>query len=136
MAKKIVAGKKVESLGKRIFTVPPGGRGEQAVVLQFDKPVTYQVVKLEVKGLPATWKGKKITWLNRWGVMSKAGKYVGSVRYTVFVPRSRRKDAQFVYKDDKGLHADKTPMYEGKRRGRTGMVQVEFNRGDPGVGYT
>ena len=135
MAKHIVQ-KKVKSWRNTIFTILPAGRGEKKVMLHFGRPTRYKVVKLEVKDLPPRdKKRKKITWMNNWGVMSASGRYVESVKYTVFLPPPPRKNAQLVYHDRKGLHEDKTPKYRGKKAPRAGMVQVEFTTGDPGVGY-
>jgi hypothetical protein len=126
--------KKVKSWRSTIFTVPPPAK---KVLLYFGRPVRYKVVKLDLKDLPARDRnGKKITWVNNWGVMSASGGYVENVRYTVFLPAPPRKNAQFVYRDRKGLHRDKTPKYRGRKSPRTGMVQVEFTTGDPGAGWT
>jgi hypothetical protein len=134
MAKHIVP-KKVKSWRKTIFTVAPPAK---KVVLHFGRPVRYEVVKLDLKDLPPRdRKGKKIAWVNNWGVMSSPDRYVENVRYTVFLPPPppSRKNAQFVYRDRKGLHYDKTPKYKGKKAPRTGMLQVEFDTGDPATGW-
>ena len=133
MAKHIVP-KKVKSWRDTIFTILPPAK---KVVLHFGRAVRYKVVKLDIKDLPSRDKnGKKITWVNNWGVMSPSGGYVENVRYTVFLPPPPSKKAQFVYRDRKGLHHDKIPKYKGKKPPRTGMVQVEFTTGDPGAGWT
>jgi hypothetical protein len=140
MAKRIVPNK-VTASRNTVFTILPGGRREREVTLHFHGPFTGEVVKLDLKGLPGTWKdpkdGKKkpIIWLNRWAVRTKAGKDLKNVRYTVFVPPPPRKNMQFIYMDDQGLHVGRTPMYRGKRSPRAGKRQVEFNRGDPAAGY-
>ena len=133
MAKHIVPSK-VTTRDHKIFTVGRAASGEQTILLHFGRKVGYRVVKLSVKDLPPRAKdGKKITWVNNFGVMTESGSYVKNVRYTVFL--RARKRGMFVYRDRKGLHKDKTPKYKGKKPSRTGMVQVEFNTGDPAAGW-
>jgi len=133
MAKHIVP-KKVKSWRNTIFTVPPPAK---KILLHFGHAVRYKVVKLDLKDLPPRdRKGKKIAWMNNWGVVAPSGRYVENVRYTVFLPPPPRKNAQFVYRDRKGLHTDKTPKHKGKKPPRTGMLQVEFTTGDPAYGWT
>jgi hypothetical protein len=133
MAKHIVPGK-VTTRDHKIFTVGKAASGEQPVVLHFGRKVGYRVVKLSVRDLPPRDKdGKKITWVNNFGVMTESGSYVKSVRYTLFL--RARKHGTFIYRDRKGLHKDKTPKYRGKKPARPGMVQVEFNTGDPAAGW-
>jgi len=91
------------------------------------------VVKLSVRDLPPKDKdGRKVIWINNFGVMDASRKYVKSVRYTVFL--RARKNMRFVYYEHGRLKADKTPRYKGSKPSRSKMVQVDFNTGDPGVG--
>jgi hypothetical protein len=146
MAKRIIAGKKVKSYRNTVFTVPPGRPGDKAVMLHFGRAVGYDVVNLDTRGFPRRdRKGNKIIWVAGWGVTlkatgspksRKAPKFVRKVRYTAFVPRPRRKPVQWVCYDGRKLSYIPGPKYRGKKPPRAGMVQVEFNTGDPGVGYT
>lgn len=134
MAKHIIQGK-VSTRDHKIFTVKKVGASERDILLHFGRRVSYKVVKLNVKDLPyKDKKKKKITWINNFGVMDASGRYVKSVKYTVFLPAW--KNASFIYHDNRGLKRDKTPAYRGRKPARTGMVQVDFNTGDPGVGWT
>jgi len=133
MAKQTIEGK-VQTRDHRIFTVQRAADSEQDVLLDFGMTVNYQVVKLAIADLPPEdTDGKKITWINNWGVIDTSGNYVESVNYTVFLPA--RANATFVYYDRGGLKRDKTPVVKGARRARSGMVQVDFDTGDPAGGY-
>lgn len=133
MPKTIIEGK-VESSNQRIFTVHKVGASEQDIQLHFDAAVDYRVVKLDVDDLPVKDKdGHHITWINNFGIMDSSGEYVGSVNYTVFLPA--KGNAQFIYQDRAGLKEDKTPRETGSKPAKPGKVQVDFNTGDPGVGW-
>ena len=135
MAKHIIKDK-VKPWRQTTFRLGKGAGSEQEVVLHFGRRVKYQVVKLSTSDLPPRDRdGKKITWINNFGVMDSKGKYVESVNYTVFLPAPKSKTATFVYHDHGGLHSGKTPRYKGSRPPRPGMVQVDFNTGDPGAGW-
>lgn len=133
MAKNIIPGK-VSTQDNVEFTVQAVGHSEQNIILVFDSVTQYRVVKLDVNDLPSRdEKNKPITWINNFGIMDAAGNYVPSVNYTVFLPA--RANASFIYKDAGGLKTDKTPAAKGRKPERPGMVQVDFNTGDPAVGW-
>jgi hypothetical protein len=133
MAKNIIQGK-VDTQDNIVFTVHKVGASEEDILLQLDGAVTYQVVKLNVNDLPSEdTDKKKITWINNFGVMDSSGNYVENVHYTVFLPA--RAHASFIYHDKGGLKKNKTPIARGGKPERPGMVQVDFNTGDPGVGW-
>lgn len=134
MAKRILK-EKVRTRDHKIFAVRRAADSEQDILLHFGRAVKYQVVKLDVRDLPSTdWDGRKITWINNFGVRDTSGRYVRNVRYTVFLRRPRKKDAAFFTYDHRGLRQIKTPMYEGSKPPRSGMIQVDFTTGDPGIG--
>lgn len=135
MAKHMIKDK-VKPWRQTTFRVWREARSEQEVVLHFGRKVEYRVVKLSVKDLPPEDKdGTKITWINNFGVIGSRGNYVEGVKYTVFLPAPKSKNATFVYHDHRGLHSDKTPKYKGSKPARSGMVQVDFSTGDPGAGW-
>jgi hypothetical protein len=134
MAKHILK-EQVRTRDHKIFAVQKAAASEQDILLHFGREVKYQVVKLDVRDLPSKDEdGRKITWINNFGVRDASGKYARNVRYKVFLRRPRKKDAAFFTYDHRGLHQIKTPMYEGSKPPRSGMVQVDFNTGDPGIG--
>lgn len=133
MAKTVIEGKASTSNNIE-FTVQAVGPSEQNIIIVFDSVTQYQVVKLDVNDLPSTdGDKKKITWINNFGIVDSSGNYVPSVNYTVFLPA--RANASFIYKDAGGLKTNKTPAARGSKPERPGMVQVNFNTGDPGVGW-
>ena len=115
------------------FTVQGVGKTEQDIFVVFDSATSYQVVKLDVNDLPSSDGGKTITWINNFGVVNSSGNYVPSVDYTVFLPAHA--NGSFIYKDKDGLKTNKTPKETGKKPKKPGMVQVDFNTGDPGIGW-
>lgn len=134
MAKQIIEGK-VQTKDNRVFTVQAVTDAEQEILVDFGAAVEYKVVKLDIAGLPPQdTDGKKIGWINNFGIMDSAGNYLESVDYTVFL--AARTNATFVYYDRGGLKRDKTPSSKGTKRARAGMVQVDLNTGDPGIGWT
>lgn len=134
MAKKVV--EVVEPWHHEFFKIRKTTSTEQEVMLHFGRRVSYKVVKLSTKGLPAKGRDKKaIRWINNWGVQDSKGKYVKKVRYTLFLRPARSKKEVFVYKDARGLHWGKTPTYKGRRPPRSGWRQVEFETGDPAAGW-
>ena len=125
---------KVRTSNNRIFTIQKAAASEQDIQLHFDDAIEHTVVKLDAADLPsADAEGNRITWINNWGILDASGNYVENIEYTVFLPA--RENGTFVYQDRSGLKADKKPRAEGKRPAQAGMVQVEFDTGDPGVGY-
>jgi len=133
MEKHVIQGK-VQSSNQKIFTVQAVAASEQDVKLHFDHAIDYEVVKLDIEDLPSQdAQGNKIDWINNFGVMDASGNYVASVNYTVFL--HPRKDARFIYHDQRGLKEDKTPREEGSKPVQPGMVQVDFNTGDPAAGW-
>jgi hypothetical protein len=119
-----------------IFEVEKGDPSEQNVLLHFGREVRFHVVKLSTKGLPTkSPEGKKIHWINNWGVTDSKGKFLKQVRYTVFVRKPRNQNARFVYYYHGRLHWDKTPTYEGSKPARDGWRQVDFEIGDPPGGW-
>ncbi len=136
MAKHIIQGK-VRTRDHKIFAVQKVAASEQDILLDFGSSVNYQVVKLNVEDLPSEdTDGKKITWINNWGIMDSSGNYVESVNYTVFLSPPATENASFIYQDQGGLKRDKSPTAKGSKRARAGMVQVDFNTGDPAAGWT
>ena len=115
------------------FTVQGVAKSEQTIFVVFDDATSYQVVKLDVNDLPSSDGGKTIAWVNDFGVVDSAGHYVPSVDYTVFLPAHA--NGSFIYKDQGGLKTNKTPNETGKKPKKPGMVQVDFNTGDPGIGW-
>ncbi len=135
MAKHIIQGK-VRTHDHKIFTVQKVAASEQDILLHFGRKVNYEVVKLSVRDLPSKdAHGKKITWINNFGVKDSSGKYVKKVKYSVFLPAPKRKSATFIYYDHGRLKWDKTPTAKGRKPARARMVQVDFNTGDPAVGW-
>ncbi len=68
MAKHIIQGK-VRTHDHKIFTVQKVAASEQDILLHFGRKVNYEVVKLSVRDLPSKdAHGKKITWINNFGV--------------------------------------------------------------------
>jgi hypothetical protein len=133
MAKNIIQGS-VSTTDNIVFTVQGVAASEQDILLDFGRPVSYRVVKLDVHDLPLNDTDyKKITWVNNFGVMDASGNYVEGVTYTVFLPAGG--SAKFVHHDKAGLKHDKTPAAKGSKHARSGMVQVDFTTGDPGVGW-
>lgn len=135
MAKTIIQNQ-VETKDNKVFTVKKVADTEEDIIIEFDSVVSYQVVKLSVDDLPRVDSNKKnITWINNFGVMDEKGKkYLDQVSYTVFLPP--RANARFIYQDRRGLKKDKTPGRRGSKPERPGWVQVDFNTGDPGIGWT
>ena len=140
MARKSVPAKKFKSWRNEIFTAPSGKR---PVVVHFGRRVRYEVVMLDTKDFPKRdRKRHPITWLAGWAVVPqgrsspKSRTSAAKAKYTVFVPRPRRKPKQWFYYDGRNVHSIPNPMYHGKKPPRSGMVQVRVNGGDPGVGYT
>ena len=133
MPKRIVKGK-VSTKDERIFTVEKGSASEERVVLDFGRKVKYQVVKLSIKGLPARGgDGKKITWINNFGIKGPSGRYVKRVRYTLFL--RGRPGKTFVYQDHRGLKHDKKPTPHRTKHLPRGWVRVVFTTGDPAAGW-
>ncbi len=133
MAKNIIENK-VVTQDNIEFTVETVAGSEEDILVVFANAVSYKVVKLNVADLPPNDNGKKITWINNFGVMDKNGnKYVDQVSYTVFLPP--KANGRFIYHDKDGLKKNKTPG-PGNRPDRPGWVKVEFDTGDPGVGWT
>ena len=132
MAKTILNGY-VSTSDNITFTVQAVEKSEQDIFVVFDNATDYQVVKLDVNDLPANDGNKKISWVNNFGVMDSSGNYVPSVDYTVFLPANP--NGSFIYKDQDGLKSNKTPKETGKKPKKPGMVQVDFNTGDPGIGW-
>jgi hypothetical protein len=131
--KRIVRGK-VKSEDHRFFTVSGVGRNEERVVLDFGHPVKYRVVKLSIRGLPlADGRGKKITWINNFGVKGASGRYAKRVRYTLFL--RGRPGKTFVYYGAGGLRRDKKPRPHGTKHMPRGWVKVSFSSGDPAAGW-
>ena len=135
MAKTIIQNQ-VETQDNKVFTVKKVAATEEDIIIEFDSVVSYKVVKLSVADLPPVDSNKKnITWINNFGVMDDKGKkYLNQVSYTVFLPP--RANARFIYHDKGGLKKDKTPQPSGSKPVRPGWVQVDFNTGDPGIGWT
>lgn len=135
MAKHVIEGK-VWTRDHKIFHVLRAGGSEQEIVVHFGHRVKYRVVKLTTKDLPPRDKdGKKIKWVNNYGVIDASGNYVRSVLYTVFLLRPLRKSAHFVYWERGRLKRDKEPRRTGSKPPRDGMLQVDFSSGDPGPGW-
>ncbi len=136
MAKNIIQGQVVTNVTGKEFTVNKVGDKELNIIIEFDEVVNYKVVKLDVNDLPPTdSENKDITWINNFGVMDENQEnYIDQVSYTVFLPP--RANARFIYQDRRGLKKDKTPGRRGSKPERPGWVQVDFNTGDPGIGWT
>jgi hypothetical protein len=133
VSKHIIPGK-VQNWDQRIFTIEKVADHELGIVVQFSRRVDYKVVKLSIAGLPTRdTDGKKINWLNNFGVTDSKGRYVNRVHYTVFLPASKEK-MTYVYHDHRGLRHGKAPKAKGTKPAQPGMVQVDFNTGDPAVG--
>ncbi len=133
--KKHVIPGKVHNWANRIFTVDKVGPSEQNVVIQFNHRVHYNVVKLDVRDLPPTdASGHKIVWITNFAVVDARGHFLKRVHYTLFLPELPKR-AHFVYFDHRGLHKDKKPKHKGSKPEQPGMVQVDFDWGDPGGGY-
>ena len=133
-AKHIIKGK-VQNWDRKIFTIEKVAPSEQGIVLQFGRPVRFRVVKLSLEGLPRKDEhGRKITWINNFAVLSSPRHYPKR-HYTVFLPKPPKK-AAFVYYDDRGLHRDKKPKVKGSKPEQPSMLQVDFRKGDPGIGWT
>ena len=82
---------------------------------------------------------KPYIWVNYFNV-KKNGKPLKStdgVTYTVFLPDTyfSQSGYRFVYFDGSSVKTDKTPVRAGTLPERAGMVQVDFNIGDPGTGW-
>ncbi len=129
MAKHKIEGK-VRGWRKTIFRVEKVATTEEDILVHFGHPVEYHVVKLSTQDLP---RSLKIRWINNFGVVDAKGNYVENVKYTVFMPPIP-KNWKFVYYEKGQLKEDKTARWKGNRPARNGMVQVDFTRGDPGIG--
>ena len=135
VVKKHIIKDRVQSWDRKIFTIEKVAGSEEGVVLQFGRPTKHKVVKLDARDLPrADAKGKKIIWINNFAVVDARGRSVKRVRYTLFLPELP-KGAKFVYFDHRGLREDKKPKRKGSKPEQPGMVQVDFNSGDPAGGY-
>ena len=133
MEKHVIQGK-VQTSNQKIFTVQAVAASEQDVQLHFDHAIDHEVVKLDIQDLPSEdAQGNKIVWINNFGVRDASGGYLDRVDYTVFL--RPRKGARFIYHDQSGLKEDKTPREEGSKAVQAGMVQVDFNTGDPAAGW-
>ena len=132
--KKIVKGK-VPRKGKGVFSVRKSGMHGARVFLDLGKSTKFRVVKLSLVGLPQrTNTGKKIKWINNFGIKRESGGYVGRVRYAVFLPY--HKGQKFVYFADGALRYDKTPKPAKAKflpRDRT-WARVTLDFGDPAIG--
>jgi hypothetical protein len=135
MAKTIIQNE-VETQDNKVFTVKKVADTEEDIIIEFENAVSYKVVKLSIADLPpADSKKKNISWINNFGVMDDKGKkYLDQVSYTVFLPP--RAHGKFIYQDKNGLKKDKTPKARGSKPERPGWVQVDFNTGDPAIGWT
>ena len=138
MAKTIIENK-VSTQDNKEFTIQAVANSEQDILVVFDNVVDYTVVKLDIADLPSTdppddKNGKKITWVNNFGIMNKNGtKYLDQVNYTVFLPP--KANGHFIYHAKGALKKDKTPA-PGNRPDKPGWVKVEFDTGDPAIGWT
>jgi hypothetical protein len=135
MAKNIIQNKVVTEDNIE-FTVQKVAGSEEDILIVFAGVVDHKVVKLDVADpdLPRTDNGKKITWINDFGIMDKDGnEYLDQVSYSIFLPP--RANGQFIYQDRGGLKKNKTPG-PGNRPDKPGWVKVEFDTGDPAVGWT
>ena len=138
MAKTIIQDK-VTTQNNREFTIQKVANSEQDILVVFNNVVEYKVVKLDIAGLPSTdpsndKKGKKITWINNFGIMDKNGNhYLDQVNYTVFLPP--KANGHFIYHAKGALKTDKTPG-PGNKPDKPGWVKVEFDTGDPAIGWT
>ena len=66
--------------------------------------------------------------------MNKNGtKYLDQVNYTVFLPP--KANGHFIYHAKGALKTDKTPG-PGNKPDKPGWVKVEFDTGDPAIGWT
>ena len=118
----------------RHWTVGGVAESEKTVYVDFGRQVPYQVVKLSLKELPHTdTDGKKVTWINNFGVKGPSGKYAERVKYTLFLPELRGKT--FVYYQHGALRHDKKPKRPRTKPPKAGYLQVDFYTGDPGTGY-
>ncbi len=131
--KRVIPGK-VQNWDYRVFTVEKVGPSEKGVVIQFGRRVKHKVVKLDVRDLPRSdAKGHKIIWLTNFAVVDSQNRPVKRVHYTLFLPELP-KGAKFVYYDHRGLGYNKKPKHHGTKPAQPGMVQVDFEFGDPGGG--
>jgi guanyl-specific ribonuclease Sa len=90
---------------------------------------SYEVEKLEVKGLPDKIDGTKIRWFNNFSIRHKGGGYVKQkYKVTITGLSNRGKSRLVIYSD---THDPKLYYYdESKIQGDT----FELDDGDPGSG--
>ena len=127
MPNKVVIPGKVEKHSKKKHRIKAHKPHEVDVDIEILEEDDYELEKLSVDELPTTMHdGKKITWLNNFGIKKK-GAYINQA-YRITIAGLSGKQVVFLDNNSNGK-----PYYF------TGSVEndtIELSDGDPGIGHT